>query len=115
MPSRRVRHADIKDATGCREVEQVVAGEIGLHPDARVHLGITARHARFPRCAAGHDPDGGCRPRCRRDALIHMQIHGTTSVVPLVRSVSLRACFSAITSARQPCISWYSGCSSGSG
>jgi hypothetical protein len=41
-----------------------------------------------------------------------MQIHGTTSVVPLVRSVSLRACFSAITSARQPCISWYYGCCS---
>ena len=40
MPSRRVGHAGIKDATGCREVEQLVAGEIGLHPDARVHLGI---------------------------------------------------------------------------
>ena len=31
MPSRRVRHAGIKDATGCREVEQVPAGETGLH------------------------------------------------------------------------------------
>jgi hypothetical protein len=34
MPSRRVRHAGIKDATGCREVEQVAAGETGLHCDA---------------------------------------------------------------------------------
>ena len=104
MPSRRVRHAGIKDAAGCREVEQVAAGETGLHCDAAgVHPPvITARHARFPCCAAGHDPDGGCRPRCRRDVLIHMRIRGTTSVVPLVRSVSLRVCFSAITSARQP-------------
>ena len=45
----------------------------GVHPPV-----ITARHARFPCCAAGHDPDGGCRPRCRRDALIHMRIRGTT-------------------------------------
>ena len=67
----------------------------GVHPPV-----ITARHARFPCCAAGHDPDGGCRPRCRRDALIHMRIRGTTIVVPLVRSVSLRVCFPAITSAR---------------
>ena len=112
MPSRRVRHVGIKDATGCREVEQVAAGETGLHCDAAgVHPPvITARHARFPCCAAGHDPDGGCRPRCRRNALIHMRIRGTTSVVPLVRSVSLRVCFSAITSARQPGISWYCGC-----
>ena len=47
MPSRRVRHAGIKDATGRREVEQVAAGETGLHCDA----------------AGGSPPSDHCAPR----------------------------------------------------